>query len=591
MAAILGISGLYHDSAAALVVDGDVVAAAEQERFSRKKHDSQFPRDAIRYCLDAGGIKPQDITFAVFYERPALKLERMINLALRYSPQSSRLFARGLKDYVSRYFDPSGYLRDCLRVDVPLWFCPHHVSHAASAFYPSPFEEAAIVTLDGVGEWTTSAIGYGQANSLTLLREIRYPHSLGFLYSAITEYCGFRIDSGEYKLMGLSAYGCPRYEHLIRQNLVSLSDDGSFHLNLKYFGFHLRKGTYSKNLSTLLRFPPRQDHEPMQQVYADLAASIQSVCEDVVLRTVRHARKLTGSRYLVTAGGVALNCLANARVRESNLFSRTWTQPAAGDSGAALGAALMGWFTHLKQQRAVVRSDSQHGSLLGPQYSDAEMDEVLRRNGMRYRRYRQFAELCHDVAVILSQNCIVGWFQGRMEFGPRALGARSILASPIDPFMQRRLNKMTKMREDFRPFAPAVLAQEASKWFDMNAGDESSYMLDVFRVSEDPPRGIRLPAVTHVDGTARVQTVDKERNPLFYELLLHFAEATGCPVLVNTSFNIRGEPIVCTPQDAITCFVNTDIDILVLGSAVVHKRDCPSLALTQSQYFGRYLND
>ncbi len=596
MTAILGISAFYHDSAAALVVDGRIVAAAQEERFSRRKHDADFPAQAVAYCLREAGLTLGDLDYVAFYEKPLTKFERLLETYLAYAPGGFRSFRKAIPVWLKQKLHLRRAIRDGLGgpTDAPLVFTDHHESHAASAFLPSPFDEAAILTLDGVGEWSTTTLGVGRGNRITLTDQIRFPHSLGLLYSAFTSYCGFKVNSGEYKLMGLAPYGRPVYRDVILEHLIDLKPDGSFRLDLAYFNYCQGVTMTSRRFHDLFGGPPRAPESKLDARQMDLAASIQAVTEEVVLRIGRHLHERTGLDRLVMAGGVALNCVANGRLLREGPFADIWIQPAAGDAGGALGAALFVWHQLLGKPRHPDGRDAQQGSLLGPRFSTAEIERTLAEHGETGQRFDDEAELLEHVADLLEAGQVVGWFQGRMEFGPRALGARSILGDPRDPTMQARMNLKIKFRESFRPFAPAVLREHAADWFDLDPRQESPYMLLVAPVREerrvpldaetrrvlngDPDLRRRVnvvrsqvPAVTHVDWSARVQTVDAERNPRFHRLLEAFHARTGCPLLVNTSFNVRGEPIVCTPEDAYRCFRATEMDALVLENVVVSR--------------------
>lgn len=597
---ILGISAFYHDAAAALLRDGEIVAAAQEERFTRRKHDPRLPRNAIAYCLGEAGITPQELACVIFYEKPLVKFERLLETYLAFAPRGFASFRRALPLWVQHKLHIPKQLRAALGPEFrgQLCFADHHESHAASAFFPSPFEEAAILTLDAVGEWSTSAIGIGRGNRLTLTHEMRFPHSLGMLYSAFTYYCGFKVNSGEYKLMGLAPYGHPVYVDVILKKLVKLHDDGSLWLDMAYFNYCQGLTMTSEKFHRLFGGPPRQPESLITQREMDLAASIQVVCEEVVLRAARHVHRLTGLRHLAMAGGVALNCVANGRLLREGPFERIWVQPAAGDAGGALGAAFLAWHHLLGKPRVPAPHDSQQGSLLGPAFTNEDIGLFLDSMGARYEYIADEDALLDRVARLLDQEQIVGWFQGRMEYGPRALGSRSILGDARSPRMQQTMNLKIKFRESFRPFAPCVLQEYAHQVFAMSPGEESPYMLFVAPVREawriplgpeerkkleDPdlrvrvavPRS-RVPAITHVDYSARIQTVDPLRHGRFYRLLRRFYALTGCPVLVNTSFNIRGEPIVCTPEDAFRCFMATDIDCLVLENYLLHKDAQPA---------------
>lgn len=593
---ILGISAFYHDSAAALVVDGRIVAAAQEERFTRKKHDSGYPANAIAYCLSAGGLQPEDLDYVAFYDKPLLKFDRLLETYLAFAPAGFRSFRVAMPVWLKDKL----HLRRFLRRQLPtarrarFVFTEHHESHAASAFYPSPFDEAAILTLDGVGEWCTAAIGTGEGNRISLLRELKFPHSLGLLYSAFTYYCGFKVNSGEYKLMGLAPYGRPQFAEVIRQHLVEVKPDGSLWMNMDYFNYCQGLTMTNERFHALFGGPPRQPEEQLEQRHMDVAASIQVVTGEIVLNMAREAHRLTGKRNLVLAGGVALNCVANGQVLREGPFSDLWIQPAAGDAGGALGAALFVWHQLLENPRWPAGRDSQQGSLLGPIVSNEEIERTLAAENAAYQKFTDEAELLAEVARLLAAGKVVGWFHGRMEFGPRALGSRSILGDPRNPAMQSVLNLKIKQRESFRPFAPSVLRDRAAEYFALPAETESPYMLLVAPLREqnrtaisaddretmttDPDLRRRvnivrstLPAITHVDYSARLQTVDEGRHGRFYRLLKTFERVTGCPALVNTSFNVRGEPIVCSPAEALRCFLATDMDALVLEDFVVRK--------------------
>lgn len=566
MTAILGVSAFYHDSAAALVVDGRIVAAAQEERFTRAKHDAAFPVHAIQYCLSEAGLKPGDLDYVGFYEKPLLKFERLLESYLAGAPRGFRSFLRAMPVWLNRKLHLPREIRRGLegRYRRRVIFLEHHLSHAASAFFPSPFEEAAILTADGVGEWAAAAVGAGRGSRLELLHQLDFPHSPGLLYSAFTSYCGFRVNSDEYKLMGLAPYGRPRYADLIREMLLDLKDDGSFRLDMRWFNYAHGLTMTSRRFHRLFGGPPRRAEAPLTEREQDLAASIQAVIEEILLRMARFAAQRTKLNRLVLAGGVALNCVANGRLLREGPFDEIWIQPAAGDAGGALGAALFIWRQLLRGARPPGAGDCMYGARLGPAFRDDEVRALLDELGAPFHHYADDDSLCRRVAQLLAEGKIVGWFQGRMEYGPRALGSRSILADPRRPEMQSILNRKIKLRESFRPFAPAVLAERSAEYFAMRPGEESPYMLLTAEV-----RRPGLPAVTHVDRSARVQTVDAGRDPRFHCLLRHFEAQTGCPVLVNTSFNVRDEPIVCTPREAYRCFRAATIDVLVLGRHVV----------------------
>jgi carbamoyltransferase len=568
---ILGISAFYHDSAAALLRGSEIVAAAQEERFTRRKHDASFPRRAVEYCLAEGGVGPGELDYAVFYDKPFLKFERLIETYLAFAPRGFNSFRMALPLWIREKLFQKDLLRRELATLAPgfdcahrLLFTEHHQSHAAAAFFPSPFEEALILTMDGVGEWATTSAALGRANRIEVIREIHFPHSLGLLYSAFTYYCGFRVNSGEYKLMGLAPYGAPRYAAAIRERLIDVKPDGSFRLNMEYFNYCAGLTMTNARFDALFGGPPRGSGEALEQRHKDIAASIQAVIEDVVLSMARALRKDTGARNLCLAGGVALNCVANGRLWREGGFEGMWIQPAAGDAGCAVGAALAAYYGYLGQPRQA-GADRMKGSCLGPGFSQQEIESRLGTAGARYQVLGE-SELLAATAEDLAAGKAVGWFQGRMEFGPRALGARSILADPRSPTMQATLNLKVKRRESFRPFAPAVTAEAAPAWFDLPV--ESPYMLLVASVLRR-----EIPAVTHVDNSARVQTVRRDQHPRFHALLRAFEGRTGCPVLVNTSFNVRGEPIVCTPEDAFRCFLGTEIEVLVIGDCYLRKED------------------
>jgi carbamoyltransferase len=595
LTAILGISAFFHDSAAALVVDGRILAAAQEERFTRKKHDPSFPTQAIAYCLREGGLTSSGIDYVAFYEKPLAKFDRLLETYLAFAPRGFLSFCKAMPPWLKEKLHMPRVIRQGLPgFNGRLVFVDHHESHAASAFFPSPFEEAAILTLDGVGEWSTTTRGVATGNRLTITDHLRFPHSLGLLYSAFTYYCGFRVNSGEYKLMGLAPYGRPCYVDEIEKHLIDIKPDGSFWLNMDFFNYCQGLTMTNCRFDQLFGGPPRRPESPLVQRHMDLAASIQMVTEEVVLRMASDLHRQSGRKQLVMAGGVALNCVANGRLLRDGPFEEIWVQPAAGDAGGALGAALFVWHQLLEKPRRPSPGDSQSGSLLGPRFSSVEIKQFLARAEATNQRFDNEPQLLEHVAQLLADGKVVGWFQGRMEFGPRALGSRSVLADPREPRMQAKLNLKIKYRESFRPFAPAVLREHVADWFDVPPGAESPYMLlvatvrpehrcelsryeqAIMRNDADLRKRVNIgrstvPAVTHIDYSARIQTVDEERNPRFYRLLRQFNELTGCPMLVNTSFNVRGEPIACTPEDAYRCFQATDMDVLVMGNLVVTK--------------------
>jgi carbamoyltransferase len=634
MTVILGISAYYHDSAAALLRDGEIVAAAQEERFSRVKHDERWPRHAIDYCLSEAGVERHRVDAVVFYEKPLTKFERIVETFLAEAPLGLKPFLHGVPLWAGHRLHIPREIRDEMGgkgSDRPwrgkLLFTEHHRSHAASAFFPSPFEEAAILTIDGVGEWSTTTLAHGKGNRLEILKEIRFPHSLGLLYSAFTYFCGFKVNSGEYKLMGLAPYGEPVYADLIRDNLIDLGDDGAFRLNMDFFHYTRGKTMTARGFEQLFGGPARAPETPIARREMDLAASVQLVTEEAMLRLAAQAVKETGSRNLCLAGGVALNCVGNGKILSAGVVDNLWIQPAAGDAGGALGAALDVWHTFYDAPRTPVRPDAMKGSLLGPVWADAAIAEALAPLGAVYKTYDD-GQLAEVVAELIATENVVGWFHGRMEFGPRALGSRSIIGDARSPKMQSVMNLKIKFRESFRPFAPCVLAERAAEWFDLHT--ESPYMLlvapvlekhrsasngsvgsssfslnDSFSVAQPPPavdssnsalrtphsalndslRGLSrvndvrstVPAITHVDYSARVQTVDRPRHGVFYDVIKAFERKTGCPVIINTSFNIRGEPIVCRPEEAYRCFMLTHMDALVLGNHVLLKADQPPM--------------
>jgi carbamoyltransferase len=567
MTAVLGISAYYHDSAAALVVDGEIVAAVQEERFTRKKHDDGFPKKAVASCLEQAGLQPAELDYVGFYDKPLLKFERLLETYLACAPLGFRSFLRAMPLWLKRKLHlPREINRGLDRVfKKRIVFAGHHESHAASAFFPSPFEEAALLTLDGVGEWATAGYGTGRGNRVELTHELHFPHSLGLLYSAFTYFCGFRVNSGEYKLMGLAPYGEPRYKDTILEKLIDLKDDGSFCMDMSYFNYHKGLTMTSGKFHRLFGGPPRRPETPLTQREKDLAASIQKVTEEIVLRAVKHVHKETGMRNLCLAGGVALNCVGNGRVLREGPFDDIWIQPAAGDAGGALGVALLIWHQLLDNPRRVEAGDSQQGSLLGPQFSSGEIRTFLDETGAVYTELEE-DQLLDRVADLLVDEKVVGWMQGRMEFGPRALGSRSILGDARSEKMQSQLNLKIKFRESFRPFAPVVLNDRTADYFESEGN--SPYMLLTAQVTKPV-----IPAVTHVDNSARLQTVDAQRHGRFHRLMKRFEQKTGCPVLINTSFNVRGEPIVCTPEDAWRCFMATNMDALVLERFLLMKAD------------------
>lgn len=590
---ILGISAYYHDSAACLVQDGVIVAAAQEERFTRKKHDHRFPKHAIDYCLAEAGIKHEDVNLVTFYDKPLLKFDRILETYVACAPRGFKLFLMGLPLWLKEKLHTPRELDAGLegRYKGRYVFTEHHQSHAASAFFPSPFDEAAILTMDGVGEWATGSISHGQGNEIKMIKEMHFPHSIGLLYSAITYFTGFRVNSGEYKLMGLAPYGEPIYKDLILEKLIDLKPDGSFKMDMSYFAFIYDDVMTSPKMNELFDGPPRAAESEITQREMDIAASIQAVTEEIVIRTARTAHELTGSKNLTLAGGVALNCVANGKILREGPFENVWIQPAAGDAGGALGAAMFVWHQLLGNPRTTGEFDSQFGSFLGEQESAESIAKYLDSVGAIYQEFPEEEKLCDRVAELLADENVIGHVGGRMEFGPRALGARSILGDARSPRMQEVMNVKIKFRESFRPFAPAVLKDRVDEYFEMRPEEESPYMLLVAPVKKDKlinaessgEKGLDqlkqlrsvVPAITHVDNSARVQTIDKARNPRFHGILKKFEERTGSPVLINTSFNVRGEPIVRTSEDAYRCFMHTNMDVLVLEDFVLLKDDQP----------------
>lgn len=589
---ILGISAFYHDSAAALVQNGEILAAAQEERFTRKKHDESFPIHAIKYCLEFADISIRDIDYVAFYEKPFLKFERLLETYLTFAPYGIGSFIKAMPVWIKQKIWIKELIAQKLSYSGKIIFPKHHESHAASAFFPSPFTDAAILTVDGVGEWTTTSYGIGKNNKLRLLSEIKFPHSLGLLYSAFTYYTGFKVNSGEYKVMGLAPYGIPRFAKKILQELVDVKTDGSFHLNLNYFNYAAGLTMTNQAFNQLFGGPPRKPETALTQKEMDLAASIQLVTEEILVRICKHIRKLTGAKNLCLAGGVALNCVANKQILDKCGFTDIWIQPAAGDAGGALGAALFTWYQYLGNKRIAQKKDAQNGSYLGPQFSNSEIYQFLKNKLIVNRRLTD-SEIPHIIADLLAQEKVIGWFEGRMEFGPRALGARSILGDPRSPRMQSTMNIKIKFRESFRPFAPSILAERTSDYFELKK--PSPYMLLIAKLNYKRRKRMTLkqmqlfgiqklnvsrseiPAVTHVDYSARIQTVHKDTNRLYYDLLNYFDKKYHCPILINTSFNVRGEPIVCTPEDAYRCFMRTGMDYLLLGNFLLDKTKQPVL--------------
>ncbi len=606
---ILGISAFYHDSAAALLRDGEIIAAAQEERFTRQKGDARFPSEAIKYCLAEAGITTQELDYVVFYEKPLVKFERLIETYLTFVPAGFQAFRQAMPLWATSKLHLSREIRTGLgeKFCGELLFSDHHESHAASAFFPSPFEKAAILTLDAVGEWSTSSIGLGQDNKLEVLQELRFPHSLGMLYSAFTYYAGFQVNSGEYKLMGLAPYGQPLYADLILEKIAELKDDGSLWLDMSYFNYCQGLTMTSEKFHELFSGAPRRPESFITQKEMDLAASIQKVCEEMVLRAARHAKELTSAENLVMAGGVALNCVANGRLLREGPFQNIWIQPAAGDAGGALGAALLVWHKFLDRPRRVNGHDSQKGSFLGPSFNNLDIGLFLDSVGAVYEYVADESVLLDRVARFLAEEKVIGWLHGRMEYGPRSLGCRSIIGDARSTRMQQTMNLKVKFRESFRPFAPCVLREFVDEYFEMRPGEDSPYMLFVAPVRQkyrlqlssddlakmqDPDLRIRVsiprsqvPAATHVDFSSRIQTIDPERHGRFYRLIRRFYEITGCPVIINTSFNIRSEPIVCSFEEAFRCFMGTEMDCLVLENYLLTKENQPSWLLQDPEKY------
>lgn len=584
---LLGISCYYHDSAAAILQDGIILAAAQEERFSRIKHDQGFPHNAIEFCLKEAGCTIDEVEIVAFYDKPFLKFERLLESYLAYAPFGLRSAWKGLPIWIKEKLWISDRIKSELKYDGKLLFPEHHQSHASSAFFPSPFREAAILTMDGVGEWTTTSISRGHQNKIDLIAEQIFPHSIGLLYSAFTYFTGFKVNSGEYKLMGLAPYGNPIYADLIYDHLIDLKADGSFTMNQQYFNYTSGLTMTNKKFANLFGGPPRKAESPITQRDMDLAASIQQVTEEIVFRSAMHAKKITGSKNLCLAGGVALNCVSNGKLKASGEFENIWVQPSSGDAGGALGAAMFAWFQYLEQDRTVDSTDLMKGSYLGPYWKQNEIESWISKDNLKATFYEN-EKLYPTIANYIANGRVVGWFQDRMEFGPRALGNRSILGDPRSEQMQKVLNLKIKFRESFRPFAPSVLEEKVSNYFDFEG--ESPYMLMVADVKKIRLNNLKeqktgfdklyqkrseLPAITHVDNSARIQTVSKKTNPKYHRLISEFEKLTGCPVLINTSFNVRGEPIVCTPNDAYRCFMRTNMDVLVIGNHVFLKEEQP----------------
>jgi len=586
---ILGISAFYHDSAACLVRDGRIVSAAQEERFTRKKHDFSFPKNAINYCLQSGGLQAADLDYVAFYDKPFIKFERILETYLAFAPLGIRSFIKAIPIWIKQKLWIKELISKELGFSGPVIFPEHHESHAASAFFPSPFQEAAFLTIDGVGEWTTASYGTAKDNNVTILAEIHFPHSLGLLYSAFTYYTGFRVNFGEYKVMGLAPYGRPKYKDLILNELMDLKKDGSFKLNMKYFNYCAGLTMTNRNFEKLFGGPPRKRESLLTQRDMDLARSVQEVAEEVMLRMSRHIHEVTGRKNLCLAGGVALNCVGNGRILREGPFENIWIQPAAGDAGGALGAALFTWYQCLGNDRKADNiEDFQRGSYLGPDFEDSDILRYLKSSDIPYTKLNS-EDIPEKIADLIAEQKVVGWFQGPMEFGPRALGSRSIIGDARSPKMQEIMNLKIKFRESFRPFAPSVLEEKASEYFELDT--QSPYMLLVAPVKSEIRRQMTgeeqklfgldklhvvrsdIPAVTHVDYSARVQTVSRQTNPLYHKMISKFDQKYGCPAIINTSFNVRGEPIVCTPDDAYKCFMRTKMDYLIIGSFLLDKKD------------------
>lgn len=597
---ILGISAYYHDSAACLIENGAIVAAAQEERFTRKKHDPSLPVNAIKYCIDEAEISLDNVSSIIFYDKPLLKFERLLETYLSESPKGFRSFLLSIPVWLKEKLFLKSTMVKQLNQDFEtpkkdilkkILFTEHHISHAASSFYPSPFEDAAVLTVDGVGEWATTTLAHGKNSNIKILSEIHFPHSLGLLYSAFTYYTGFKVNSGEYKIMGLAPYGEPKYVQKIKDNLIDIKSDGSFRMNMDYFNYPSGLTMTNSKFDELFGGKPRKGESEITQREMDLARSVQDVTEEVMILLAKNAKKQTGSKNLCLAGGVALNCVANGKVLRENIFENIWIQPAAGDAGGALGAALEAYYNHHRKERKVIRSDAMSGSYLGPRFSNEEAIKSLEKYKAKYHKIENEEEIYETIAQKLADEKVIGWHQGKMEFGPRALGGRSIIGDPRSQKMQSTMNLKIKYRESFRPFAPSVLAEEVSNWFEIDT--DSPYMLLVADVKKEKQKmmtneqeklfGIEklniprseIPAVTHVDYSARIQTVHPETNPRYYKLIKKFFELTNCPVVVNTSFNVRGEPIVCTPEDSYKCFMRTEMDVLVIEDLIFYKEEQP----------------
>lgn len=603
--AVLGISAFYHDSAAAIIVDGKIVAAAHEERFTRIKHDSEFPVNAVKYVIHEAAINYNELACIVFYDKPFIKFERLLETYHAFAPKGLQSFINAIPVWLKDKLFMKSYLQKQLKElgipsNIPILFPEHHLSHAASAFYPSPFEDAAIITVDGVGEWATTTIGHGKGKEISILKELHFPHSLGLLYSAFTYYCGFRVNSGEYKLMGLAPYGIPgserveKYKSFIKSNLLNIMEDGSVLLNMKYFNYATGLTmTHNKKWKKLFGIPRRTEETELTQEYMDLALAIQEVTDDIMILLAKTAHEITGSKNLVMAGGVALNCVANGKIQREGIFENIWIQPAAGDAGGSLGAALSGWYIYLDKPRNKEKPDSMSGAYLGPEFQNYEIEKTLLKNNISYRLFNEFEQLSLEVANLINNGKVIGWFQGRMEFGPRALGNRSIIGDARNPEMQKKMNLKIKYRESFRPFAPSILEEDLALYCEYPV--QSPYMLMVMPIVQNRRNAIPenisksdmyarlyhlrsdIPAITHIDYSARVQTVNKETNYRYWKLISDFKKITGYGIIINTSFNVRGEPIVCTPDDALRCFMNSEIDYLVLNDYLISKAEVEHL--------------
>ena len=590
---ILGISAFYHDSAACLIKEGEIIAAAQEERFTRKKHDHAFPSNAIQYCLKEAGIDNKELDYVAFYDKPFLKFERILESYLAYAPIGIRSFLKAMPIWIKKKIWIKELIKDELNYSGKIIFPEHHESHAASAFFASPFQEAAFITMDGVGEWATSSFGCGKNNKIELMADIQFPHSLGLLYSTFTYYTGFRVNSGEYKLMGLAPYGEAVYKNLIYKHLIDVKEDGSFNMNMDYFNYCVGLTMTSKKFHKLFGGPPRKPESKLTQKEMDLARSIQEVIEEIVMKMAKHVRDETGMKYLCLAGGVALNCVSNGKLLRSDLFDDIWIQPASGDAGGAVGCALLTWYQYLDNQRkADNKTDFMHGTYLGPEFKNNSIESFVKKNGYPYQTLTD-EELPEKIADLIADEKVIGWFQGRMEFGPRALGSRTIIGDARSSEMQKTMNLKIKYRESFRPFAPSVRAENISEYFEIDR--ESPYMLLVANVKKDKQVEMsdeqksffgleklnvvrsEIPAITHVDYSARIQSVNRKTNPRYHEMLTKFNDKYGCAVIVNTSLNVRGEPIVCTPEDAYICFMRTQMDYLVMGNYLLDKKEQKSL--------------